>query len=130
MKMVSKVALIILGTISLVVGVINLLLPVLPTVPFLLIAAACYIRSSETMYNWLTGNKYFGSHIKNYHEGKGITKRNKFLTIVITWISILVSSIVFMPYLIGKIIMIGAAILVTIYMLIVTTYEDDDNSNF
>jgi len=55
----------IVGTISLVFGVIGIFLPILPTTPFLLLAAACYARSSERFYNKLMNNKWFGNYIKN-----------------------------------------------------------------
>ena len=55
--------LIILGTIFLAIGIIGILIPLLPTTPFLLLAAACYARGSNRFYNWLLCNKFFG----NYH---------------------------------------------------------------
>ena len=64
--------LIIAGTIFLVFGIIGIFLPILPTTPFLLLAAACYARSSKRFYNWLMNNKWFGNYIKNYNEGRGV----------------------------------------------------------
>ena len=69
--------LIILGTISVLLGLIGIILPLLPTTPFLLLGAAIYAKSSDKFYNWLVENKLFGSYIKNYREGKGIPIRVK-----------------------------------------------------
>ena len=51
------------GTISLILGIIGIVLLILPTTPFLLLAAACYARSSEKFYNWLLNNRILGSYI-------------------------------------------------------------------
>jgi uncharacterized membrane protein YbaN (DUF454 family) len=60
----SRWVLIITGTLFVGIGTIGIFLPLLPTTPFLLLAAACYARSSHKFYNWLLNNKYFGDYIK------------------------------------------------------------------
>ena len=55
--------------------------PAYPTTPFLILAAACYIRSSQKLYDWLISNKTFGPYLKDYREGKGIPKKAKVLAI-------------------------------------------------
>ncbi len=80
--------LIVAGTLSVTLGVLGIFLPVLPTTPFLLLAAACYARSSERFYHWLTTSRWFGDYIKNYREGKGIPLRQKVLTILLLWLTI------------------------------------------
>ena len=65
------------GTVSILLGILGIILPLLPTTPFLLLAAASYARSSVKFYNWLINNRFFGSYIKNYREGKGIPLRVK-----------------------------------------------------
>ena len=87
----QRVLLIICGTISLALGIIGIVIPVLPTTPFLLLAAACYARSSEKFYNWLMCNRIFGSYIRNYREGRGIPVRVKAMAITFLWATILVS---------------------------------------
>ena len=62
--------------------------PLLPTIPFLLLAAACYARSSERFYHWLLNNRWFGSYIRNYREGKGVPLKVKIFTIALLWIVI------------------------------------------
>jgi uncharacterized membrane protein YbaN (DUF454 family) len=90
---ILKPILLVAGTIFLVLGAIGIFLPILPTTPFLLLSAACYVRSSERMYNWLIGNKWCGKYIKNYREGKGIPLKTKILAITILWVGILYSAI-------------------------------------
>ncbi|MFH0931814.1 MAG: YbaN family protein, partial [Candidatus Zixiibacteriota bacterium] len=74
-------ALIITGTFFVGLGVLGIFLPLLPTTPFLLLAAACYARSSKRFYNWLLNNRWFGSYIKDYKEGKGVPSKVKAISI-------------------------------------------------
>lgn len=76
------------GTFFLGVGVIGILVPVLPTTPFLLLAAACYARGSERLYKWLSNNRICGSYIRNYIEGMGMPIKIKLFTIIILWTGI------------------------------------------
>jgi hypothetical protein len=104
-----------------------MVLPVLPTTPFLLLAAACYIRGSERMHKWLLSNRWFGSYIKNYHEGKGISARGKFISIVSLWIVISIS--VFMVnLLLLHIALIMIASLVSIHLIRVPTYRKENEA--
>jgi len=66
-------------------------MPVLPTTPFLLLAAACYLRSSERFYRWLLNNRILGFYIKNYLEGKGMPLSTKLFTISLLWLGIGIS---------------------------------------
>ena len=79
---VLKAFWIIAGTIFVVLGTFGVILPGLPTTPFLILAAACYIRSSQRLYDWLIANKTFGPYLKDYREGKGIPKRAKKIALI------------------------------------------------
>ena len=81
------------GTICVVLGAIGIVLPILPTTPFLLVAAACYYKSSEKMHKWLLNNKWFGEYICNYTEGKGLTKKTKITALTVLWTTISLSMV-------------------------------------
>ena len=115
-----RIVLIVAGTVSLGLGIIGIVLPLLPTTPFLLLTAACYARSSERFYNWLLNNKMFGNFIRNYREGRGIPVRVKILSIALLWIAIIYSTIV-VSILLIRIILILIATGVTIHILSVKT---------
>tara|TARA_B100002052_G_scaffold227068_1_gene209387 strand:+ start:364 stop:801 length:438 start_codon:yes stop_codon:yes gene_type:complete len=66
-----------LGSSFVAIGTVGIFVPGLPTTVFMLLAAACYVRSSERLYNWLIRNKTFGKYIKDYREGKGMPMRAK-----------------------------------------------------
>lgn len=84
-------SLIALGTICLAIGIIGIFTPILPTTPFLLLAAACYLRSSQRFHSWLMNNRIFGSYIRNYTEGRGIPIKVKLFTIALLWVTIGIS---------------------------------------
>jgi uncharacterized membrane protein YbaN (DUF454 family) len=105
------------GTLCVVLGVIGIFLPVLPTTPFLLLAAWCYARSSKRYYNWLISNKTFGKYIKDYREGKGIPNKAKITAVTLLWITILFSVYFIVFNLIFRIIMIITAIIVSVYII-------------
>jgi len=118
-----KWTLIIAGTFFVGFGIIGIFLPLLPTTPFLLLAAACYARSSKRFYNWLLNNKWFGNYIKNYRERKGIPLKIKILSISFLWIAIGYAVIFVVHILLGRIILILIAIGVTIHILSIRTLK-------
>jgi len=64
---------------------------ILPNTPFLLLAAACYLRSSERFSKWLLHNRFFGNYIRNYLKGNGMPKKTKAAVILLLWATILLS---------------------------------------
>ena len=118
---IKKGILVASGTFFLVLGVIGIFIPLLPTTPFLLLSAACYIRGSKKFYNWLIKNKWFGEYIKNYQEGKGVPLNVKIISLIILWITIIFSTIVIVSYFLIRIILIIIAIGVTIHIMAIKT---------
>lgn len=81
------------GTICLVLGAIGIVLPILPTTPFLLAAAACYYKGSPRMHKWLLNNRWFGEYIRNYKEGRGLPLKTKITALAMLWLTIGISSV-------------------------------------
>jgi len=104
------------GWLSVVLGVIGIFLPVLPTTPFLLLAAACFARSSPRFYHWLINHKRLGPWIGDYLEGRGIPLKGKVYAIGLMWISIGFSCWL-VPLVWARGFMLVSAVLVTIYIL-------------
>ena len=80
-----KTICIILGTISLGLGILGIFLPLLPTTPFLLLTAALYFKGSPRLYQWLLNHKYFGTYIRNFRENKAIPLRAKIISLLLMW---------------------------------------------
>lgn len=120
---VLKILLIVSGTFFLFLGLIGIFIPILPTTPFLLLAAACYARGSKKFYNWLINNRFLGKYIKNYREGRGISLKIKIITISILWITILFTTFLIVTNLLLQIILLIIAICVTIHLLTIKTMK-------
>jgi len=111
--------LIIVGTLFLFLGVIGIILPLLPTTPFLLLAAACYAKSSKRFYRWLLNNRLFGKTIKNYYEGKGVSVKFKIFTISLLWITIGITIFLIINILWLKLLLFVIATGVTIHIIFI-----------
>jgi uncharacterized protein len=123
MNNIKKLFLIIVGTISLGLGIIGIVLPLIPTTPLLLLSAACYVRSSDRLYQWLIHNKYFGHYILDYREGRGIPLRAKILGISLIWLSMGYTVIFVVPLIVVKILLLGVAAYFTWFILRIKTLE-------
>lgn len=80
-----KTLYIVLGSISLALGILGIFLPLLPTTPFLLLTAALYFKGSPRLYNWLLNHRYFGPYIRNFRENKAIPLRAKIISLALMW---------------------------------------------
>lgn len=125
----KKTLLIIAGSLCVALSILGMVLPVLPTTPFLLLAAICYERSSPRFYNWLITNRWFGKYIRNYRGGRGIPLREKLVTLVILWASIGYGVVYVTENLWLRIILIGVASGVTIHLTRVKTLRRDDQDD-
>ncbi|MBR7183786.1 MAG: YbaN family protein [Alistipes sp.] len=83
-----KIFLIILGTISFSLAVAGIFLPLLPTTPLLLLAAALWLKSSDRLYNWLINHKIFGEYIRNFRTHRAIPLKIKIYAVSMVWITI------------------------------------------
>lgn len=119
----SRWGLIASGTFFLGLGIIGIFLPLLPTTPFILLAASCYARSSKKLYDWLLNNRWFGNYIKKYREGKGIPRKVKVLSISFLWIVIGYSVLFVVNVLFVRIILSLIAVGVTIHILSIKTLK-------
>ena len=83
-----RIFLIIIGCISLTLGIMGLFLPMLPTTPFLLLSAAAWLKASPSLYAWLLNHKLFGEYIRNYREHRAIPLRVKIISVSLVWLTI------------------------------------------
>jgi hypothetical protein len=111
-----KVIYIIIGSLSLALGMIGIFLPVLPTTPFLLLTAYFYLRSSERLYHWLLHHKVFGKYIHDYIKYRSIPLKTKILALVLLWPSIVVT-LFFIPLLPVKVMLVLIASTVSVYII-------------
>ena len=95
----------------------------LPTTPFLLLAAACYVRSSERLHRWLFTNRLFGEYLRRYRDGEGLPLASKIATLALLWISLGASAALAVPerlwWVRAFLLLVGAG--VTIHVLRIKT---------
>jgi uncharacterized membrane protein YbaN (DUF454 family) len=116
MSKLKKIFLIIFGSISLILGIIGIFLPLLPTTPFLLLTAACYAKSSERLLDKLLNNRHIGKYITDYQKNRGIRKSIKIYVLSLLWVSITVSIVWFTDALWIRILLGCVAVGVTIHI--------------
>ncbi|OGU10996.1 MAG: hypothetical protein A2075_03850 [Geobacteraceae bacterium GWC2_58_44] len=119
--------LICIGWISIVGGIIGIFLPLVPTIPFLLLAAVCFSRSSERFHGWLVEHKHLGPMVRDYLAFRGVPLRAKFMAIGMVWISIPTSTFLFVRVFWLKVLLLGIATAVTLYLVYLPTTPPTGN---
>ena len=123
MSKTKKIVMISLGVFFVVLGVVGIFIPVLPTTPFLIVAAALFANSSRKFYDWLLSNRLFGKILSDYRKGKGIPIKIKIYLITLLWMTLGVSAdfswdIIYIP-----IILLLVGIGVSVHILMIKTYK-------
>jgi uncharacterized protein len=117
---VKKALLVIAGSISLALGVVGIFLPLLPTTPFLLLSAFCYMSSSKRLYDWLINHRIFGPYIYNYITYRAVRRNVKVGTLIILWLALLIS-IILVPNLYLRIFLLVVGVAVSLHILTLKT---------
>ncbi|MBJ6752546.1 YbaN family protein [Geomonas anaerohicana] len=109
------------GLLSLAAGVVGLFLPLVPTVPFLIVAVICFSRSSQRFHSWLVKHRHFGPVVKEYLVHGSVPLRAKCLAIGAIWISFPVTAFVVVAATWLRILLISIAACATLYLLMLPT---------
>ena len=120
---VRRALLVGIGTAAVGLGVIGIFLPVLPTTPFLLLAAYLFARSSPRWLDWLLANRWLGAYIRNYREGRGMLLWHKLTTITLLWLTIGATIWLGVSSTWLRLLLAAIATGVTIHLLRVKTYR-------
>ena len=105
------------GILAVGLGVVGAFVPLLPTTPFLLLAAACFARSSDRHYEWLLNHRWMGAYVRNYREHRATTRRVKAVTMVLLWGSIGYAAIAVADGWVVRVLLLSVAVGVTIHVL-------------
>jgi len=109
--------LMIIGLMAVGLGILGIFLPLLPTTPFLLLAAACFIRSSDRLYQWLLRNRWFGPYIRDYREHRGIPRRAKVIALILLWTTMTYSVLVWVDFWVPRAFLLLIACGVSVYLV-------------
>ena len=112
-----KVVYILIGAVSLALGIIGIFVPLLPTTPFLLLSAACWLRGSRKLYDWLLNQKCLGPYIRNFYEYKAIPLHAKIISVSLVWITLLNCAIWIVKPILLKVLLISIAVAVSWHIL-------------
>ena len=111
-----RVALLMVGVVSLATGVIGMFVPLLPTTCFLLLAAWCFARSSPRLHHGMFTNRWFGEYLRDYREGRGIPRALKVGSLSVMWLTIGFSIVFAISVLWVRLVLLAIAIGVTIHV--------------
>ncbi len=123
MQRLSRYLLTAAGLLAVALGVVGIFLPILPTTPFLLLAAFLFARSSDRFYSWLHENRWFGTYLTNYREGHGLPAREKAMTIIALWLTIGLSATFALSSWWPRVGLTAIALAVTIHLLRIPTFR-------
>lgn len=112
------------GSISSALGLVGVFLPLVPTTPFLLLAAACFVRSSPTLHRALVTNRLFGRYLDDYLSGRGIPWRVKFRALVLMWVLLGYSGIFLIQILWVRLLLVVVGVGVTAHLALVKTRQE------
>jgi len=113
-----------LGFILVGIGILGIFLPLLPTTIFLILASACFVKSSPRAHQWLKNHKWLGGYLKNYQEKSGLSIKSKVFTITLLWASILFSAFVFTEEFYIRLLLLLIAVGVTIHLIAIKTLTE------
>lgn len=102
---IKKMLYVALGCIGVALGAVGAVLPLLPTFPFLLLAAYCFARSSERLHTWFTGTRLYKNNLESYVQGRGMTKQTKIRIMVTVTLLMTVGFIMMHRILVGRIVL-------------------------
>ncbi|MFI3265819.1 MAG: YbaN family protein [Rikenellaceae bacterium] len=119
----KRIIFITLGVLCVGLAMAGMVLPLLPTTPFLLLALWLFLRSSPRLARWLLTNKFCGEYLDNYRRGRGIPLRVKVFVTSLLWLSIGFTSIFVIDILWLRLLLLAIATTVTYHILTFPTLK-------
>ncbi len=123
MRTTARYLLIAAGFLAVGFAALGIFLPVLPTTPFLLLAAFFFARSSPRFYRWLHTNRWFGTYLTDYREGRGMPLREKVLTLAALWLTIMATVVFALSSWIPRVVLLLIASAVSFHLVRIPTYR-------
>nr|WP_315596450.1 YbaN family protein [uncultured Cupriavidus sp.] len=105
------------GVLSLVLGIIGIFLPLLPTTPFVLLAAACFARGSEKFHHWLITHERFGPLVRDWQAHRSIPFRAKCLALSMMWLSMGTTAWLLRARPVSSLTLLAIGLAVTVWMV-------------
>jgi len=123
---ILRTCLMVAGIFFVGLGTVGIFLPLLPSVKFFVVAAICFARSSERFHHWLLNNRWFGSHVKNYYEGRGILLRQKITVVSLKILAAGYIGIFVLDHLVWRLVLVLVVAGISIYILRLPTLRSGE----
>ena len=121
---IKQIALISLGSLSIVLGTIGIIMPILPTTPFVLLAAGCFSASSERLSKKLEESRLFGSYLRHWRTNEGVPVKTKVRAIIWLWLGLSISVAIVRNGTVAILLVIIGTI-VTLHLIIIKTKKEE-----
>lgn len=120
----QKIILSACGLLALFMGLLGAVLPLLPSTPFLLLAALCFYHGSTRLHNWIESLPWVGKQLALWREQRAVTVAVKRVALVYLWVVITASSIFYLTDTIHRLLLLALAIGVTLHLLRLKTLPE------
>jgi hypothetical protein len=111
----------VVGIVSLGIGLFGVFVPLLPTTPFLLLAAACFLRSSTRLHRWLITHRWFGPYIRNYQEHRAITTPARAIVLLLLWGTLAYAAFMVVDNVAVRVLLLVVGLAVTTHIVMLRT---------
>jgi uncharacterized membrane protein YbaN (DUF454 family) len=121
---VKKIFLITCGLIFTGLGLLGVFIPVLPTTPFMLLAAYCFMKSSDKLFSWVVNNKIFGKKVRKFLDNRSLSLTVKITCLATMWLMIIISILFLTESLTLRIILILLGITGSTVLILIKTNKE------
>ena len=119
------------GCMGVGLGAVGAVVPLLPSVPFLLLAAVCFAKSSDRLHDWFIGTRLYRSNLESYVKGKGMTRRVKFRIMAVVTLTMSVGFLMMSRVPVGRMILVGVWVFHILYFVFgVRTLREEERENW
>ena len=127
-KTLGKLLLSVCGLTALVLGLAGVVLPLLPTTPFLLLAGYCFFRGSTRLHRWLESRPWIGKQLRLWHEQRAVSARVKQAALIYLWLAISMSIVFVVANPFYRLALLGIAVAVTLHLLSLKTLKTEKDT--
>lgn len=124
MNPIKKIFLITCGLIFTGLGLLGVFIPVLPTTPFMLLAAYCFMKSSDKLFSWVINNKIFGKKVRKFLDNKSLSLTVKITCLATMWLMIIISILFLTESLTLRIILVLLGITGSTVLILIKTNKE------
>lgn len=116
-RTLRKILLSTCGLLALLLGLVGVVLPLLPTTPFLLLAAFCFFRGSTRLHRWLESRQWIGEQLRLWREQRAVSMKVKLLGLIYLWVTISATVGLYLTDTVYRVLLLLLAVAITVHLL-------------